>query len=231
MSTATHVAGAGGVPEAGKLQCRPRTGSVLWYSFRRFLILGGCCILTGAVSHTQVRKPVILYTNDFHSAVDPIPAYWMAGTPKLGAAAHLSTLVGQIREREPATFSFDTGDMFTGMLSFLTKGEALMEMMAATRYDALRIENHEFEYRRKRMPICSGTSTRTSNWPAGSRASTSSWGGMPTGALKGLTCTRRRARWEHFQRVGEPQLPEKGRLEAAPSRAAAGAVPRGEIIV
>ena len=36
--------------------------------------------------------------------------------------------------------------MFTGTFSFLSKGEALMEMMAAMRYDALGIGNHEFDY-------------------------------------------------------------------------------------
>ncbi|HWQ02995.1 MAG TPA: bifunctional UDP-sugar hydrolase/5'-nucleotidase, partial [Candidatus Nitrosotenuis sp.] len=88
----------------------------------------------------------ILYTNDFHSAFDPIPAYWLPGEPRLGGAAHLATLVNQIRAREKATFLFDTGDMFTGMISFLTRGEALMEMMRAMRYDAMAIGNHEFDY-------------------------------------------------------------------------------------
>ncbi|MFQ5740305.1 MAG: metallophosphoesterase [Acidobacteriota bacterium] len=92
------------------------------------------------------REVVLLYTNDFHSAVDPIPAYWMKGTPHLGGAAQLSTLINRIRAREKTVFLFDTGDMFTGMLSFLTRGEALMEMMAAFRYDAMAIGNHEFDY-------------------------------------------------------------------------------------
>lgn len=92
------------------------------------------------------REVTILYTNDFHSAFDPIPAYWMAGTPKLGGAAQLATLVNQIRQREKTVFLFDTGDMFTGMLSFLTRGEALMEMMMSMGYDAMAIGNHEFDY-------------------------------------------------------------------------------------
>jgi 5'-nucleotidase/UDP-sugar diphosphatase len=93
-----------------------------------------------------VREVTILYTNDFHSAFDPIPAYWLPGTPKLGGAAHLATLIDQIRKREKAVFLFDSGDMFTGMLSNLTKGEALMEMMTSMRYDAMAIGNHEFDY-------------------------------------------------------------------------------------
>ena len=90
--------------------------------------------ITGFASRSQqnpFRRVTILYTNDFHSAFDPIPAYWLKGSPKLGGAAQLSTLVNQIRKRERTVFLFDTGDMFTGMLSNLTRGEALMEMMAA----------------------------------------------------------------------------------------------------
>ncbi len=92
------------------------------------------------------REVTILYTNDFHSAFDPIPAYWLKGAPKLGGAAHLTTLIKQIRRRERPVFLFDTGDMFTGQLSFLTRGEALMEMMMSMEYDAMAIGNHEFDY-------------------------------------------------------------------------------------
>src|SRR5918912_1635030 len=94
----------------------------------------------------RVREVTILYTNDFHSAFDPIPAYWLPGTPHLGGAAQLATLVNQIRTREHTTFLFDSGDMFTGMLSNLTRGEALMEMMTSMHYDAMCVGNHEFDY-------------------------------------------------------------------------------------
>ncbi|MBI1749480.1 MAG: bifunctional metallophosphatase/5'-nucleotidase [Acidobacteria bacterium] len=122
---------------------------------RRYFLLSGfvfCCALFVAFSphvvsgEEQVREVTILYTNDFHSAFDPIPAYWMPGTPKLGGAAQLAALINQIRQREKTVFLFDTGDMFTGMLSFLTRGEALMEMMMSISYDAMAIGNHEFDY-------------------------------------------------------------------------------------
>ena len=92
------------------------------------------------------KEITILHTNDFHSAFDPIPAYWLEGSPKLGGAAHLSTLIKQIRDKEDTVFLFDSGDMFTGMLANLTQGEALMEMMMTMEYDALGIGNHEFDY-------------------------------------------------------------------------------------
>ena len=40
----------------------------------------------------------ILYTNNFHSAFEPVPGFWLRGSPRLGGAAHLATLI----ERERA---------------------------------------------------------------------------------------------------------------------------------
>ena len=108
------------------------------------LLLGGAARVS--VAAEGVREVTILYTNDFHSAIDAVPAYWLPGSPRLGGAAHISTLINQIRGQEKAVFLFDSGDMFTGMLSFLTKGEAVMELMTTMRYDAMAIGNHEFDY-------------------------------------------------------------------------------------
>jgi len=88
----------------------------------------------------------ILYTNDFHSAFAPIPAYWLQGTPRLGGAAHLAALVERERAAAGTSFLLDSGDMFTGTMSHLTHGEALMEMMTLMRYDAMSAGNHEFDY-------------------------------------------------------------------------------------
>ena len=88
----------------------------------------------------------ILYTNDFHSAFEPIPAYWLPGSPRLGGAAHLATLVEQERTKAATSFLLDSGDMFTGTISHLTHGEALMELMTLMRYDAMSAGNHEFDY-------------------------------------------------------------------------------------
>jgi 2',3'-cyclic-nucleotide 2'-phosphodiesterase (5'-nucleotidase family) len=88
----------------------------------------------------------ILYTNDFHSAFEPFPAYWLKGAPLLGGAAHLATLIARERAAAPGAFLFDSGDMFTGTISAMTNGEALMEMMTLMRYDAMGVGNHEFDY-------------------------------------------------------------------------------------
>lgn len=109
-----------------------------------FLFSFFACLWSKAQSDT--KEVTILYTNDFHSAFDPIPAYWLNGSPKLGGAAQLNTMIGEIRAKEKTTFLFDAGDMFTGMLSNVSKGQALMEMMMTMRYDAMGIGNHEFDY-------------------------------------------------------------------------------------
>ena len=99
-----------------------------------------------ANAQTGTKEVTILYTNDFHSAFDPIPAYWVKGSPELGGAAQLTTMINQIRAKEKNSFLFDAGDMFTGMLSNVSQGEILMEMMMSMKYDAMGIGNHEFDY-------------------------------------------------------------------------------------
>jgi 5'-nucleotidase / UDP-sugar diphosphatase len=92
------------------------------------------------------HEVTILYTNDFHSAFEPIPASWLPGTPLMGGAAHLAALVEQERASARTSFLLDSGDMFTGTVSRLTEGEALLEMMMLMRYDAMSAGNHEFDY-------------------------------------------------------------------------------------
>lgn len=100
------------------------------------------------LGHAQesTKEITLFYTNDFHSAFDPIPAYWIKGSPKLGGAAQLATMINQLRKKEKTSFLFDAGDMFTGMLSNVSEGEILMEMMMSMKYDAMGIGNHEFDY-------------------------------------------------------------------------------------
>jgi 5'-nucleotidase/UDP-sugar diphosphatase len=100
----------------------------------------------GQAAPDTARDVVILYTNDFHSAFEPIPAYWLPGSPRLGGAAALAGYVDRERRRASTSFLFDAGDMFTGTISNLTRGAALMEMMRLMRYDAMDIGNHEFDY-------------------------------------------------------------------------------------
>jgi len=94
----------------------------------------------------RTRDITLLYTNDFHSAFEPMPAFWLPGAPRLGGAAQLATLVEQERAAAGTSFLLDSGDMFTGTLSRLTEGEALLELMRVMQYDAMGVGNHEFDY-------------------------------------------------------------------------------------
>ena len=51
------------------------------------------------IAQKGTKDITILHTNDFHSAFDPIPAYWLKGSPNLGGAAALTTMINQIREK------------------------------------------------------------------------------------------------------------------------------------
>lgn len=117
---------------------------------RRFFVVLFLLALSLPVSGQPAARPtrevIILYTNDFHSALDPIAAYWLPNQPRLGGAAALAGYINRFRAANDTTFLFDSGDMFTGVVSNLTRGQALMEMMRAMGYDAMAIGNHEFDY-------------------------------------------------------------------------------------
>ena len=114
------------------------------------MLLAGCVSLDSEsiskVKTTVDREVTLLFTNDFESAFDPIPAYWNPDVEYLGGIAHIATLVDNIRARDEVVFLFDAGDIFTGVLSKQTEGTVPMEMMITMDYDAMAIGNHEFEY-------------------------------------------------------------------------------------
>jgi len=125
-----------------------RTGRKAWLGIAAavtFLFVG-----FGSVATAEVREIVVIHTNDVESAIDPVDAFWLEGSPKVGGAAHIKTMVDGIRaqeaERGVPVFLFDSGDMFTGLLARLTYGEVMMEMMTTLGYDAMAVGNHEFDY-------------------------------------------------------------------------------------
>jgi len=94
----------------------------------------------------NVREITLLYTNDFESAYEPIPAFWRDDLEHVGGIAQLATLIDQERARAELSFLLDAGDIFTGTLAKLTRGELPFELMITMGYDAMCIGNHEFEY-------------------------------------------------------------------------------------
>ncbi len=102
----------------------------------------------GAIDEAAAAENVVtlLFTNDVESAYDPIPAYWLDELDTIGGIAEMTSLIRQLRATEPATFLFDSGDIFTGALAKLTRGALAFELMMSMGYDAMAIGNHEFEY-------------------------------------------------------------------------------------
>ena len=88
----------------------------------------------------------LLFTNDLESTYDPVLAYWRDDMEHIGGIAQLATLIDDFRASEENVFLFDAGDIFTGVLAKLTRGEVSFELMNTMGYDAMAIGNHEFEY-------------------------------------------------------------------------------------
>jgi 2',3'-cyclic-nucleotide 2'-phosphodiesterase (5'-nucleotidase family) len=120
------------------------------YQFAKLLVLVFFVLGTGACTPGIDNEPpptiTLLFTNDVESAYDPIPAFWLDDQEMIGGIAEMTTLINSIRETEPNTFLFDSGDIFTGALAKLTEGRLAFELMITMGYDAMAIGNHEFEY-------------------------------------------------------------------------------------
>ena len=94
----------------------------------------------------NTKTVTLLFTNDLESTYDPVRAYWRDDMEHIGGIARLATLVDNLRAAEENVFLFDAGDIFTGVLAKLTRGEVSFELMNTMGYDALALGNHEFEY-------------------------------------------------------------------------------------
>lgn len=86
---------------------------------------------------------VILFTNDFHSQIEPYDSY-------RGGVKRLKALVDSVRNAEPVVLLADAGDFVQGTYYFsLLDGIVEMKIMDALGYDVRTIGNHEFD---KKMP-------------------------------------------------------------------------------
>jgi 5'-nucleotidase len=87
----------------------------------------------------------ILFTNDWHSRIEPFP---MDGGryQGLGGAAKRSALINKIREQKKHTLLLDAGDIFQGTPYFnFYGGELEFKLMTAMKYDAATLGNHDFD--------------------------------------------------------------------------------------
>lgn len=87
----------------------------------------------------------IMFTNDWHSRVDPFP---MDGGKYegLGGASKRAALINSIREKNKHTLLLDSGDIFQGTPYFnFYGGELEFKLMSAMQYDAATLGNHDFD--------------------------------------------------------------------------------------
>ena len=128
-------------------------------SFRRSLLAGTSWVRPGrattrdTVTRAQLlgfianaRFPVVrvLYTTDFHGAMEPI----RRGARSRGGSAALAGRIGALRdENAEGTVLLDGGDVFQGtMISNLAYGRPVVEQMNRLGYTAMAIGNHEFDW-------------------------------------------------------------------------------------
>lgn len=82
---------------------------------------------------------VILFTNDFHSQIEPMD-------DGKGGVLRLKALVDSVRTAEPYVLMADAGDLVQGTYYFsLFNGVVEMKMLDALKYDIRTIGNHEFD--------------------------------------------------------------------------------------
>lgn len=100
------------------------------------------------VAGNSTESIVVLYTNDFHGAVEPEETQGSGGTSEEGGLVNLVSLIDQLRAEHPGpTLLLDAGDTFQGSyVSNSTQGELVMAAMNVAGYDAWTLGNHEFDW-------------------------------------------------------------------------------------
>lgn len=94
---------------------------------------------TSEVPEVKNSEFVILFTNDFHSQIEPMD-------DGKGGVLRLKALVDSVRTAEPYILMADAGDLVQGTYYFsLFNGVVEMKMLEALGYDIRTIGNHEFD--------------------------------------------------------------------------------------
>ena len=98
----------------------------------------------------QGKEFVILFTNDFHSQIEPLSKEETYNADR-GGIKRIKVLVDSVRTAEPAVLLADAGDFVQGTYYFsLLNGVVEMMAMEELGYDVRTIGNHEFD---KKMPV------------------------------------------------------------------------------
>ena len=119
--------------------------------FLKRAAVGGGLALAGAFPYEALAGPrketklTILHTNDVHSRLEPFDDDGGQYAGQGGVVAR-AALIAAIRAQEEHVLLLDAGDIFQGTPYFnLYKGEPEIKAMAAVRYDAVTMGNHDFD--------------------------------------------------------------------------------------
>lgn len=92
----------------------------------------------------ELKKLVILHTNDFHGHI--------AEENEYAGAAKIAAYVKQVREAHEGVLVLDGGDRVSGTpVSTMFKGVPIFEVLNEVGYDAAVLGNHEFDHGYKQM--------------------------------------------------------------------------------
>ncbi len=99
----------------------------------------------GNIIRSNIKKLVILHTNDWHSRIEPFPKS-KSKNSGLGGAARRAELIKNIRKKEKNVILLDAGDIFQGTPYFnYFGGELEFKLMSAMKYDVATLGNHDFD--------------------------------------------------------------------------------------
>ena len=93
----------------------------------------------------QEKEFVILFTNDFHSQIEPLSKDETYNADR-GGVKRIKALVDSVRTAEKTVYLADAGDYVQGTYYFsLLNGSVEMKVMDRLQYDVRTVGNHEFD--------------------------------------------------------------------------------------
>lgn len=109
------------------------------------ILILACPLCAGAGEHIAIT---VLHVNDTHGHILSAMDKTIDATTPIAGAAYLAALIDAERAKNPdGTLLLSSGDMFQGTpVSNVFRGEPVIRIMNALRFDAMSIGNHEFDW-------------------------------------------------------------------------------------
>jgi len=112
---------------------------------KRLLFIFSLAVLSIVVYAQANERLVILYTNDTHSIIEPMPAN-DSKFPNLGGMERRAAYIEMVRRENSHVLLLQAGDIVQGTPYFnIFQGKVEMELMNSMKYDASCVGNHEFD--------------------------------------------------------------------------------------